>query len=120
MRREVELLRDLLHLVLVVAQVQTQTLRLVGGRLGTLDGRLSRGSSTLFMSDRLAPSTASPTGMPSASVSRLRLLRFLAWSVGFFACLFSPKGCLGHAPVHIQAGPIDPFPIVVGQEAEFP
>ncbi len=72
------------------------------------------------MSGRLAPSTANPTGMPSASVSRLRLLPFLARSVGFLPVFFPPEGCLGHAPVHRQPGPVDPFPVVVGHQAVLP
>src|SRR3954451_20606912 len=81
---------------------------------------LSSVSSTIFMSGRLAPPPASPTGMPSASVSRLRLLPFLARSVGFLPVFFPPEGCLGHAPIHTQPGPIDAFPVIVGQQALFP
>jgi hypothetical protein len=72
------------------------------------------------MSGRLAPSTARPIGMPSASTSRLRLTPFLARSVGFFPVFFPPEGRLGHAPVHAHPGPIDALPVVVGQEARLP
>src|SRR5437867_1220455 len=72
------------------------------------------------MSLRLAPSTATPTGMPSASTSRLRLTPRLARSVGFFPVFFPPERCLGHTPVHAQPGPVDAFPIVVGHQARFP
>src|SRR5215471_18592822 len=78
---------------------------------------LSIVSRTIFMSGRLAPSTASPMGMPSASTNRLRLAPFLARSVGFFPVFFPPEGCLGHAPVHRQPGPVDPLPAVVGRRA---
>ena len=33
---------------------------------------------------------------------------------------FPPEGCLGHAAVHAQPGPVDAFPVVVGQQAHFP
>src|SRR5262249_59877716 len=72
------------------------------------------------MSGRLAPSTAKPTGMPSASTSRLRLSLFLARSVGFFPVFSPPEGRLGHAPVHRQPGPVDALPVVVGQQAGLP
>src|SRR5438270_4883827 len=73
-----------------------------------------------FMSLRLAPSTASPTGMPSASTSRLRLAPFLARSVGFLPVFFPPEGRLGHAPVHAQPGPVQAPQVVVGQQAGLP
>jgi len=58
--------------------------------------------------------------MPRASTSRLRLTPFLARSVGFFPVFFPPEGRLGHAPVHGQPGPVDPLPVVVGQQARLP
>src|SRR5215468_9512503 len=75
---------------------------------------------TIFMSLRLAPSTASPTGTPLASTSRLRLTPFLARSVGFLPVFFPPEGCLGHAPVHAQPGPVDPLQAVVFEQAGLP
>src|SRR6516165_8759363 len=75
---------------------------------------------TIFISGRLAPSTANPTGMPAPSVSRLRLAPFWARSVGFLPVFFPPEGCLGHAPVHRQPGPVDPLPVVVGHQAGLP
>src|SRR5579871_6512560 len=81
---------------------------------------LSRVCSTSFMSLRLAPSTARPTGSPSASTSRLRLTPRLARSVGFLPVFFPPERCLGHATVHAHPGPVDPFEFVVGQEAHLP
>src|SRR6516225_4027878 len=77
-------------------------------------------SRTIFISGRLAPSTARPTGMPAPSTSRLRLTPFLARSVGFLPVFFPPEGGLGHAPVHRQPGPINPLPIIVGEQAPFP
>src|SRR6516162_8368842 len=81
---------------------------------------LSRVWRASFLSGRLAPSTASHNGMPSASTSRLRLAPSLARSVGFFPVFFPPEGRLGHAPVHAQPGPVDPLPVVVGQQARLP
>src|SRR5439155_22030358 len=80
----------------------------------------SRVSSTSFMSGRLAPSTARPTGMPWPSTSRLRLTPFLARSVGFFPVFFPPKGCLGHAPVHAQPLPVDAHEAVVFDQPGLP
>src|SRR5262245_42375213 len=73
-------------------------------------------SRTIFMSGRLAPSTARPTGTPLPSTNWLRLAPFLARSVGFLPVFFPPEGCLGHAPVHRQPGPVDsPHAVVVEQ-----
>src|ERR1022692_2965206 len=81
---------------------------------------LSRVARVSFMSLRLAPSTARPTGIPSASTNRLRLAPCLARSVGFFPVFFPPEGRLGHAPVHRQPGPVNAFPVVVGHQAGLP
>src|SRR4051794_18196472 len=87
---------------------------------GRSTGMLSSVSPTLFMSLRLAPSTASPTGTPLASTRRLRLTPFLARSVGFLPVFFPPEGRLGHAPVHTQPGPVDALQAVVLQKAGLP
>jgi len=58
--------------------------------------------------------------MPLASTSRLRLTPFLARSVGFLPVFFPPEGCLGHAPVHAQPGPVDPLQAVVFEQAGLP
>jgi len=58
--------------------------------------------------------------MPLASTSRLRLAPLLARSVGFLPVFFPPEGCLGHAPVHAQPGPIDAFQAIVFQQACLP
>src|SRR3984893_5429688 len=87
---------------------------------GRSTGILSRVSAASLPSGRLAPATANPTGMPSASTSRLRLTPFLARSVGFLPVFFPPEGRLGQAPVHTQPGPIDPLPVVVGHQAVLP
>jgi len=44
----------------------------------------------------------------------------LARSVGFFPVFFPPERRFGHAPVHAQPGPIDPFPLVIGQQTGLP
>jgi hypothetical protein len=59
-------------------------------------------------------------GIPSASTSRLRLTPFLARSVGFLPVFFPPERRLGHATVHAQPGPVESFPVVVGQQAFLP
>src|SRR4051812_16433441 len=81
---------------------------------------LSSVSSTNLMSGRLAPSTASPNGMPLPSTSRLRLAPFLARSVGFLPVFFPPEGSLGHAPVHAQPLPVDALAAVVFQQPALP
>ena len=55
-------------------------------------GRLSTVARTSFMSWRLAPSTASPTGIPWASVNRLRLTPCLPRSVGLVPVFPRPRG----------------------------
>src|SRR5262245_34980787 len=77
-------------------------------------------SRTIFMSGRLAPSTARPTGTPLPSTSWLRLTPFLARSVGFLPVFFPPQGCLGHAPVHAQKGPVDALQAVIVEQALLP
>src|SRR5262245_61666224 len=74
---------------------------------------LSSVASTNFLSCRLAPSMASPTGTPLASTSRLRLAPSLPRSVGFWPVFFPPEGRLGHAPVHRQPLPVEPLQLVV-------
>src|SRR5438105_15929243 len=81
---------------------------------------LFRVASTSFLSWRLAPSIAKPTGTPLASTSRLRLAPRLPRSVGFLPVFFPPEGGLGHAPVHRQPRPVDPLPVVVGEQARLP
>src|SRR5262245_18036751 len=93
---------------------------LPGAGWGRSTGMLSKVSRASFMSLRLAPPTASPTGMPSASTSRLRLAPSLPRSVGFLPVFFPPQRGLGRAPVHAQPRPVDPPPVVVGQEAVLP
>src|SRR2546421_12840772 len=87
---------------------------------GRSTGTLSSVASTSFMSGRLAPSTARPSGTPRPSTSWLRLTPFLARSVGFLPVFFPPEGRLGHAPVHGQPGPVDALEVVVVQEPQLP
>jgi len=72
------------------------------------------------MSLRLAPSTAKPIGIPLASTNWLRLTPCLARSVGFLPVFFPPERRLRHAAVHAQPGPVDPFHLVVAQQACLP
>src|SRR5947209_7072582 len=92
----------------------------VGSGRAASSGMLSRVASTIFMSLRLAPSTATPTGIPLASTSKLRLTPFLPRSVGFLPVFFPPEGCFAHAPIHTQPRPVDTFPVVVGHQAGLP
>src|SRR6516164_9743477 len=81
---------------------------------------LSKVCRASFMSLRLAPSTARPTGMPLASTRRLRLAPLLPRSVGFLPVFSPPEGRLGHAPVHAQPAPVDALQVVVGHQARLP
>src|SRR3954451_2740883 len=88
---------------------------------------LSSVASTSFLSWRLAPSTASPTGTPLASVNRLRFAPCLPRSVGVLPVRSPPSGALpgplpperglGRPPVHRQPLPIEPHQRVVLLEA---
>ena len=101
---EAELLQGPAYLVKVVALVQAQTLGMLWAGRDT--GRLSTVAGTSFISWRLAPSTASPTGMPWVSVNRLRLTPLLPRSVGL-GLVFSPaQGGFGQGPVHTQPTPV--------------
>jgi hypothetical protein len=40
--------------------------------------------------------------------------------VGFFPVFFPPEGCLGHAPVHTQPGPVNALQAVVFEQAGLP
>jgi hypothetical protein len=48
------------------------------------------------------------------------LTPFLARSVGFVPVFFPPEGCLGHAPVQAQPGPVDALQAVVVQQPQLP
>src|SRR5262245_31412327 len=81
---------------------------------------LSRVASANFMSCRLAPSTARPTGTPEASTSRLRLAPRLPRSVGFLPVFFPPERGLGLTAIHAQPGPVDARKAIVLQQAQLP
>src|SRR5262249_39389790 len=87
---------------------------------GRSTGMLSNVSRTNFMSLRLAPSTARPTGTPEASTSTLRLTPPLARSVGFFPVFFPREGGLGHAPIETQPTPIAAREVVIFRQARLP
>jgi hypothetical protein len=40
--------------------------------------------------------------------------------VGFLPVFFPPEGCLGHAPVHAQKGPVDALQAVIVEQALLP
>src|SRR4051794_22394372 len=83
-------------------------------------GMLARVARAILKSFRLAPPTATPPGTPPPPVSRLRLPPRLPRSVGFLPVFFPPEGCLRHAPVHRQPGPVDPLQLVVRQQPGLP
>src|SRR5438552_2760940 len=67
--REAERPDRLAHLSVGIPLVQAQMLLVLGA--GRSTGMLASVPSTNFMSGRLAPSTAKPTGMPSPSTNKL-------------------------------------------------
>src|SRR5262245_23439504 len=87
---------------------------------GRLTGALATVSRASWKSGRLAPSTARATGTPLPSARMLRLVPFLALSVGLAPVFFPPERGLGHAPVHAQPAPVDPFQRVVLQKPALP
>ena len=68
---------------------------------------------TSLISWRLAPSTASPTGIPWASVNRLRLTPALPRSVGLGPVFPPTQGGLGHGSVHAQPTPVQTLQFIV-------
>ena len=70
---EPELVQGAAHLSEVVAFIQAQTLGVLWARCWAWHRQAVYRSPTSFMSWRLTPSTASPMGIPWASVNRLRL-----------------------------------------------
>ena len=67
------------------------------GLLTSISSTVSRAS---FTSWRLAPSTAMLRGIPSASVSTLRLVPLLARSTGLLPVFFSAERGFCHCPIH--------------------
>src|SRR5262249_52605717 len=82
--------------------------------------RLSSVDRTSFISCRLAPSTANPSGTPWPSVTRLRLTPPLARSVGLGPVFFPPEWRLGHGAIHAQPGPINALQLVKLGHARLP
>src|SRR5712675_1760626 len=77
-------------------------------------------SSSILKSFRLAPSIASPTGIPAASASKLRLTPPLARSVGLGPVFFPAQWRLRHRAVRGQPRPADPLEPVVVQKSPLP
>ena len=101
--REAKLVQSLTHLVEVVALIQAQSpWGRSGVGAGRCTGRLSSVARANFMSWRLAPSTASPTGIPRPSVNRLRLTPVLPRSVGLGPVFPPAQGGLGYGSIHAQ------------------
>ena len=55
-------------------------------------------------------------GMPLASVTMLRLVPFLARSVGFGPVFFPSQGCLGHRSIHGKKTPVNALELVIAQK----
>ena len=117
---EAELVQGAAYLSEVVALVQAQTLgmRWGGRRRGT--GRRSTVDRTSFMSWRLVPSTASPTGIPWASANRLRLTPRLPRSVGLGPVFFPAQRGFGHGPVQAQPTPVQTLQFVIAFQSHPP
>src|SRR5215211_4343934 len=77
-------------------------------------------ASTSFISWRLAPSTATPSGIPWPSVSTRRVVPSLPRSVGFLPTFSPPKRCLGHRTVHRLPFPLESLPLIVQQQSLLP
>src|ERR1039457_1032477 len=88
----------------------------LGVAAGRSTGMLASVSRTIRMSWRLAPSTASPTGTPEASVSSERLTPSLARSVGLGPHFFPRQWRFGHRAVQAQPAPVEAFQFIVLQE----
>lgn len=87
---------------------------------GRSTGMLSIVVSTKVMSFSFAAPTASPTGIPLVSVSKLLLTPLLPRSVGFGPLFFPSQGGFCHSPVHGQPRPIDAFGLVVFEKPLLP
>src|SRR3982074_3355014 len=80
----------------------------------------SRVSRTIFMSCRLAPSTATLMGTPAASVSKLRFVPSFALSVGLGPVFFPAQWRFAHGSIHRQPGPIQALQTIVIQQPLHP
>ena len=118
---ESEPLQGMAHLGKVVALVKAHPQGMGWAGCRPLHWQaVHRGAPTGFMSWRLAPSTASPTGTPAASVSRLRLTPRFPRSVGL-APVFPPtQGRFGHGAVHAHPTPVQPLQFVVAFQSHPP
>src|SRR3954453_19718868 len=83
-------------------------------------GSASSVSPITVWSLRLAPATTAESGVPRASVSRLRLVPHLARSVGLGPVVSPPQRRLAHRAVQSQPVPVDPFQPVIGQKPLLP
>src|SRR5579871_4387571 len=90
--REVELFGDRLHLVIVIAQVQTQPLRIVGRRRGTLHGDTAEGFFDHLHIGTVGAVHGQSDGDALALGQQAALAALLGPVGGVFACLFPPRG----------------------------
>jgi hypothetical protein len=93
-RGESEFLDDLPHLIVVVAFIQTQSLRLFRSRLGPLDLERLQSAPDQLHVVAVGPLDHHGQRQPRASVSRLRLTPCLPRSVGFGPVFLSQPGAL--------------------------
>src|SRR6195952_4834159 len=83
-------------------------------------GSASSVSPITVWSLRLAPATTTESGVPRASVSRLRLVPHLARSVGLGAVFPPTEGGLAPRPIHPRPLPVEPLQPVIGQKPCLP
>src|SRR5579872_3658247 len=81
---------------------------------------LSSVSRASLKSLRFAPATTTASGMPLASVSKLRLVPPFARSVGFGPVFFPPERRLGHRAVHREPAPVHADELVVVRQGSHP
>ncbi len=93
-------------------------LRAVG--FGRSMGMLSMVSKAILKSFRLAPSIASPNGIPYPSVRRLRFVPFFARSVGLGPVFFPTERGLAHRTVHREPLPVNTYQPIKGEEPLLP
>jgi len=120
MRCIVKLIKKLSDRIKIVGRVQTQVLAAIRSRLRPLYARVSSVGRVNFISCRLAPSTASPMGMPAPSHRTERLTPFLPRSVGFAPVFFPTKRSFCHGTIHALLLPVNAMQIIVLQQPFLP
>ena len=104
---EAKLLQEGADLVIVIAFLQAQPLRCVGGRVESLPGKALNGGAGHCAIMAMRAVHRETDGHATASVRRRRWVPLLPWPVGFLPTFFPPAGGLGSRAVHRQPGPIN-------------